>query len=245
MLALIFGSGFGNFEIENAKTKIMQTPFGETEFDIGTLQNQRIVVLHRHGKDHRFAPHEIPARAQIWALKNQGVTDILAVASVGGMSAENAPGHFTLPDQILDYTTGRDSTYWGEAGMPRIHVDFTSPFDENLRQKVLEAAQAEKIFVYNRGTYACTQGPRLETAAEVRRLIMDGCDMVGMTAMPEAVLARELGMRYALICFSVNWAAGLVDSVLDFEAIKKNMSHSVSTLTKLIVSVLKENQFVK
>ena len=127
--------------------------------------------------------------------------------------------------------------------MPLAHIDFTRPFDEDLRQKILQAAQDIKLYVHNKGTYACTQGPRLETAAEVRRMIMDGCDLVGMTAMPEAALARELGMRYALICFSVNWAAGLVDDALDFEAIKANMKHSVSTLVKLLTQVAQTNNF--
>ena len=243
MLGLVFGSGFENFELVDCRTQRVSTPFGETEYDLGVFSGQEIVVLHRHGKDHRFAPHQIPSRAQMWAMKEAGVTDIIAVGSVGGMSAENAPGHFTLPDQIVDYTAGRECTYWGEAGMPRAHIDFTHPFDEDLRQKILQAAQDIKLYVHNKGTLACTQGPRLETAAEVRRMIMDGCDLVGMTTMPEAALARELGMRYALICFSVNWAAGLVDDALDFEAIKANMNHSVSTLVKLLSQVVQTNHF--
>lgn len=127
--------------------------------------------------------------------------------------------------------------------MPMTHIDFTNPFDESVRQAILDAAQSAKIFVHNRGTYACTQGPRLETAAEVRRMIMDGCDMVGMTAMPEAALARELGLRYAMICFSVNWAAGLVEGTLDFEAIKANMNHSVKSLVKLLGVLVLANNF--
>ncbi len=239
MLGLVFGSGFENFVIENARIVKTVTPFGEVEFEIGDFENKAVAVLHRHGKDHRFAPHQIPSRAQMWALKQSGVTEIIAVASVGGMSAENAPGHFTLPDQIVDYTYGRESSYWGEAGMPCRHIDFTHPFDEALRGRLLDAAQMEKIFVHNRGTYACTQGPRLETAAEVKRMIMDGCDMVGMTAMPEAALARELGMSYALICFSVNWAAGLVDQSLDFDAIKANMDKSVGALLRILRSFVR------
>ena len=123
--------------------------------------------------------------------------------------------------------------------MPCRHIDFTHPFDEALRGRLLDAAQMEKIFVHKRGTYACTQGPRLETAAEVKRMIMDGCDMVGMTAMPEAALARELGMSYALICFSVNWAAGLVDQSLDFDAIKANMDKSVGALLRILRSFVR------
>ncbi|HIU37637.1 MAG TPA: S-methyl-5'-thioinosine phosphorylase [Candidatus Aphodousia faecigallinarum] len=244
MLGLVVGSGFESFELLEAQTVTVQTPFGKASFDLGFCQGQKIALLHRHGKDHRLAPHQIPYKAQMWALKQSGVTDVIALGSVGGMAAENAPGHFTLADQIIDYTAGRESTYWGEVNMPCQHIDFTHPFDESLRQKVLDAAHSLKIFVYNRGTYGCTQGPRLETAAEVKRMIMDGCDMVGMTAMPEAALARELGIRYALLCFSVNWAAGLVDEKLDFELIKTSMDRSVQTLVRLLNEVIRQNQFV-
>mgnify|MGYP000070232534 CR=1 FL=1 len=243
MLGIIFGSGFEHFVLDQQETQKVLTPFGEVELETGIFNGQAVVLLHRHGKDHRFAPHQIPYKAQMWALKEASVTDIVAVASVGGMAAENAPGHFTVPDQIIDYTCGRDSTYWGEAGMPMSHIDFTEPFDEGLREKLLDAAQTAKIFVHNRGTYACTQGPRLETAAEVRRMIMDGCDMVGMTAMPEAALARELQLRYALICFSVNWAAGLVDKKLDFEAIKAGMNHSVAGIVRLLGVFIDTHRF--
>ncbi len=243
MLSLIVGSGFEHFELVDVKTKTVETPFGEVELDVGLMENKEVALLHRHGKDHHLAPHQIPYRAQMWALKELGVKAVVAVGSVGGMAAENAPGHFTVPDQIVDYTFGRESSYWGEAGMPMTHIDFTNPFDESVRQAILDAAQSAKIFVHNRGTYACTQGPRLETAAEVRRMIMDGCDMVGMTAMPEAALARELGLRYAMICFSVNWAAGLVEGTLDFEAIKANMNHSVKSLVKLLGVLVLANNF--
>ena len=230
MLGLVFGSGFENFELVDCRTQRVSTPFGETEYDLGVFAGQEIVVLHRHGKDHRFAPHQIPSRAQMWAMKEAGVTDIIAVGSVGGMSAENAPGHFTVPDQIVDYTAGRECTYWGETGMSCAHIDFTRPFDEDLRQKILQAAQDIKLYVHNKGTYACTQGPRLETAAEVRRMIMDGCDMCGMTAMPEAALARELGMDYAMLCASVNWAAGLSGKSINWDEAKL-------TVTKVVVNM--------
>lgn len=241
MLGFVFGSGFEDFVLDNAQTVQTQTPFGETEFDLGIFNGTRVAVLHRHGKDHRFAPHQIPSKAQMWALKEAGVTEIIAVASVGGMAAENAPGHFTVPDQIVDYTYGRECTYWGEAGMPMQHIDFTRPFDESLREKLLHASENAKVYVHPKGTYACTQGPRLETAAEVRRMIMDGCDMVGMTAMPEAALAKELGIRYVMICFSVNWAAGLVDDTLDFAAIKENMKRSVSSLRNVLAHFVQMN----
>ena len=144
MIGLIVGSGMHDLYIDEAQDRVIETPYGEVEVVVGQWQGKAIVLLHRHGKDHRYAPHQIPAKAQMWALKMLGVTKILATATVGGLSAENAPGHYAVPDQILDYTWGRDSTYWGDSGMPRQHIDFTNPFTESLRQALLGAAQTLK-----------------------------------------------------------------------------------------------------
>ena len=240
MIGLIVGSGMHDLHIDEAQDRVIETPYGEVEVVVGQWQGKAIVLLHRHGKDHRYAPHQIPAKAQMWALKTLGVTKILATATVGGLSAENAPGHYAVPDQILDYTWGRDSTYWGDSGMLRQHIDFTNPFSESLRQALLCAAQTLKIYVEPKGCYACTQGPRLETAAEVRRLIMDGCEMVGMTAMPEAALARELQLDYALLTASVNWGAGLAGNhSLNFADIEKTMVKVSVGLTRLLAQTVK------
>lgn len=240
MIALVVGSGMQALRIENAEEKVVQTRFGDVDVTVGHLAGKEIVVLHRHGKDHRYAPHMIPSRAQMLALKHLGVTKILATGTVGGMSAENAPGHYSLPDQIIDYTSGRESTYWGCEGFEKQHVDFTNPFSESLRQALLEAAKDLKIFVEPKGCYACTQGPRLETAAEVRRMVMDGADMVGMTAMPEAALARELGMDYALLTASVNWGAGLAGAnALDFSEIQEMMQKVAVGLTGILSQTVK------
>lgn len=240
MIALVVGSGMQALRIENAEEKVVQTRFGDVEVTVGLLVGKEIVVLHRHGKDHRYAPHMIPSRAQMLALKHLGVTKILATGTVGGMSAENAPGHYSLPDQIIDYTSGRESTYWGCEGFENQHVDFTNPFSESLRQALLEASKDLKIYVEPKGCYACTQGPRLETAAEVRRMVMDGADMVGMTAMPEAALARELGMDYALLTASVNWGAGLAGAnELDFSEIQEMMQKVAVGLTGILSQTVK------
>lgn len=240
MIALVVGSGMQALRIENAEEKVVQTRFGDVEVTVGLLAGKEIVVLHRHGKDHRYAPHMIPSRAQMLALKHLGVTKILATGTVGGMSAENAPGHYSLPDQIIDYTSGRESTYWGCEGFDNQHIDFTNPFSESLRQALLEAAKDLKIYVEPKGCYACSQGPRLETAAEVRRMVMDGADMVGMTAMPEAALARELGMDYALLTASVNWGAGLAGAkALDFSEIQETMQKVAVGLTGILSQTVK------
>lgn len=235
MIGLIVGSAMDQLQLEAPEECRLETPFATVELTCGHWQGKEIVLLHRHGKDHRYAPHQIPSRAQIWALRSLGVKSILATGTVGGLSAENAPGHFCVPDQIIDYTFGRESTFWGYEGFERQHVDFTYPFSDSLRQVLLSAAHDLKIYVEPKGCYACTQGPRLETAAEVRRLIMDGAEMVGMTAMPEACLARELGIEYALLTASVNWGAGLAgQKTLKMDDIRQTMSRVSVGLTKLL-----------
>jgi 5'-methylthioadenosine phosphorylase len=166
-----------------------------------------VVFLPRHGHRHALLPHEVNYRANIWALHAQRVRDVIAVASVGGIRAELAAGTLAIPDQILDYTHGRESTYSGR-GRGVTHIDFTRPYCDPLRLRLLGAAARAGLAVHAGGTYATTQGPRLETAAEIDRLERDGADMVGMTGMPEAALARELGLCYACIAVVVNDAAG-------------------------------------
>lgn len=240
MFGLLLGSGLEHLTLEAGEEKIVKTPYGEQEVLLGRLQGQDVAVIFRHGKDHRFAPHQVPSKAQLMAFKALGVGRVIATGTVGAMSAENAPGHLSIPDQIVDYTTGRDSSFWGDGVLANTHIDFTCPFDQDLREALLNASHSAKIYVRDRAVYACTQGPRLETAAEVRRMVMDGCEVVGMTAMPEAALARELGIRYAMICASVNWAAGLADEALDFEAIKEHMTSVMKSVWRLIETTVRD-----
>lgn len=223
MIGLIVGSGMQDLSLESVRAQSVDTPFGTAEVLCGTLAQKPVALIERHGKNHCLAPHQVSSRANMWAMKSLGVKSILATGTVGGMSGDHAPGHLSVPNQIVDYTVGRESSFWGTPGFESTHIDFTEPFDEALRAALLEAGKALKIFVTDGGVYACTQGPRLETAAEVRRMIMDGCDMVGMTAMPEAALARELGIGYGLLCASVNWAAGLSGTDLTWDEIRQSM----------------------
>ena len=170
------------------------------------------MFLARHGHGHTFAPHEINYRANLWALKEEGATRLVSVASVGGVRADLGPGTLVVPHQIIDYTWGRRATYFEGGESPVVHIDFTHPYTESLRQRILAAARMAGEPVLDGGVYAATQGPRLETAAEVDRVERDGADMVGMTAMPEAALARELGLEYAAIAVVVNHAAGRGES---------------------------------
>ena len=210
MLAIIGGSGLtkiSGLDIERRQT--VPTPYGEPSaaLTFGSWGDREVVFLARHGDHHTIPPHEINYRANLWALHAQGVKKVLAVASVGGIRADLAPGVLAVPDQIIDYTYGRAATFVA-SGDVIDHVDFTHPYCAELRAACLAAARRTGEQIVDGGVYAATQGPRLETAAEINRLERDGADMVGMTGMPEAVLAREIGLCYAALAVVVNAAAG-------------------------------------
>lgn len=215
MLAIIGGSGLSALEnLVIQRQQVVRTPYGEPSaaLTFGALNGHPVIFLARHGYGHTIPPHEINYRANIWALQAQGVSRIIAVTSVGGIRADLAPSTLVLPDQLIDYTHSRKFTYV-EAGAQMVsHLDFTQPYCSALQQRIVHAAEKIGISVRVGGTYGVTQGPRFETAAEVRRLLGDGVDMVGMTGMPEAILAAELGMAYVSLAVVANWAAGIGDS---------------------------------
>lgn len=242
MLAIIGGSGLytlGNeFELDEQVGR--NTPYGNTSSDIliGNWMGRRVAFLSRHGPGHRVPPHRVNYRANIWALREQGVRAIVAVNAVGGITSNMAPRVLLLPDQIVDYTSGRVSTFFdGEDGDVR-HVDFSAPYSNSLRAEVMAAARELGIPLIDGGIYACTNGPRLETAAEIRRLGNDGCDVVGMTGMPEAALARELELEYASLALVVNWAAGIEDAPIEMEAILVNMEQALQQARPLLQAVV-------
>ncbi|HEX9433964.1 MAG TPA: S-methyl-5'-thioinosine phosphorylase [Burkholderiales bacterium] len=215
MLAIIGGSGLsklGNMEI--TRRKVSRTPYGEPSgaLTFGRIGGCDVVFLARHGYGHTIAPHEVNYRANLWALKDAGAGEVVSVASVGAIAARLAPGALVLPHQVIDYTWGRPATYFEGKGAPVNHIDFTEPYSRTLRAKLTAAAKACGEAVTERGVYAATQGPRLETAAEIDRLERDGADLVGMTGMPEAALAREISLEYAAIAVVANYAAGRGDS---------------------------------
>ena len=211
MLAIIGGSGMSRLaDLEDARRQVIRTPYGEASGAVtfGKLNARDVAFLARHGYGHTIPPHAVNYRANIWALASQGCRNIVSIASVGGIRSDLAPGNLAVPSQVIDYTHGRESTFFdGEDGFVR-HIDFTHPYCPILRGKLLEACRRAGVAVIDGGTYAVTQGPRLETAAEIERLARDGADMVGMTGMPEAGLARELGISYAALAVVANWAAG-------------------------------------
>ncbi len=230
MLAVIGGSGLSKLaNMEIAGRKVCRTPYGEPSgpLTIGRLRGREVVFLPRHGHGHTIPPHEVNYRANIRALKDEGVEGIVSVASVGGIRADFGPGVLVVPDQILDYTWGRKPTFFESPEAPVTHIDFTEPYSAPMRGRLLAAAKACGEAVADGGTYATTQGPRLETAAEIRRLARDGADLVGMTGMPEAALAREAGLEYAALAVVVNHAAGMGDSaqavsMASIEAVMQN-----------------------
>ncbi len=211
MLGIIGGSGLNRIaELETSRRVTVNTPFGEPSaaLTVGRLHGVEAVFLARHGDGHTIAPHRINYRANIHALHAQGVRDVIAVATVGGIHDELGPGTLLVPDQIIDYTHGRDSTFFDGVAQPLQHIDFTRPFHGSLRGRLLQAGTDSGESLHDGGVYGATQGPRLETAAEINRMARDGADVVGMTGMPEAALAREIGIDYAMLCVVVNTAAG-------------------------------------
>lgn len=215
MLGVIGGSGLDRFEELNVTgRKEVDTPYGSPSaaLTFGTLLGRELVFLPRHGHDHSVAPHRINYRANLWALHAHGVRELVAVSAVGGITERMATGLLTVPDQIIDYTHSREATFFDGIANPLQHVDFTRPFSALLRRRLFAAGHAAGQKLHDGGTYGATQGPRLESAAEIDRMERDGADIVGMTGMPEAVLARELGLDYAMIAVVVNAAAGRGDS---------------------------------
>lgn len=237
MLAIIGGSGLNQFpELEFIGERQIHTPFGDCSAPliIGRVQSRQLVFLPRHGPGHRLPPHQINYRANLWALKEIGVTHVLAVNAVGGIHSNMGPGTFVVPHQIIDYTYGREQSYNFLIDGYINHIDFTHPYSQAMRQQLIASLLIMNVPMQDSGVYACTQGPRLETAAEVLRLQRDGCDLVGMTAMPEAALARELGLEYAALCLVVNRAAGLGGEELSMEEIMKTLAAGIDNIKKTI-----------
>lgn len=247
MLAIIGGSGFygltgmgeprvenlaTEYSTESVKIEMYDSPAGDVAF------------IPRHGKTHAIPPHQVNYRANIDALAKIGVTQVLGMNAVGGINAHASPGSIIVPAQVIDYTWGRPSTFFEGDIEEVVHIDFTNPFSEILSKKVLaalyrelEEAEDERT-VLKHGTYGCTQGPRLESAAEIQRLKNDGCDIVGMTAMPEVSLAREKSMDYCMLALSVNWAAGLVPGTITMDEIRAVLAEGADRLQAVVTRFL-------
>ena len=210
-LGVIGGTGLYAFpELRSVERRDVVTPFGPPSSQVvtGEFRGSRLAFLARHGKEHAIAPHRVNYRANIWALHHLGARRVLGVNAVGGIRGDMGPRTLVVPDQIIDYTHGRLSSFSDVEGAKVEHIDFSDPYSAGLRTEVIAAASRSGIAVVADGCYAATQGPRLETVAEIARIRRDGGDLVGMTGMPEAALARELGLEYACLALVANWAAG-------------------------------------
>jgi len=240
MLAIIGGSGLyslgDDFELQQQVPR--ETPYGETSADIlqGNWHDVALAFLPRHGPGHKVPPHRINYRGNLWALKNLGVKHIIAVNAVGGISTDMPPLTLAVPDQIIDYSSGREHTYFDGGDAAVNHIDFSWPYSAQLRGILTEVGLQLGQPLVASGTYGATNGPRLETAAEIARLQTDGCNIVGMTGMPEAVLARELGIEYACLALVVNWAAGVEDRTISMQEILANMEQGMEKIRQLLLA---------
>ncbi len=242
-IAVIGGSGLSNLRgLTDVRREVGRTPYGDPSapLTIGRLGDNEVIFLPRHGLSHQIPPHQVNYRANIWVLKSMGVEQIYAVGATGGIDPVLKPRDIVIPTQLIDYTYGREQTYYDGSNLLVEHIDFSHPYSEKLRQRMIEAAASAGIDVYAEGVYAATQGPRLETAAEIDRIDRDGGTIVGMTGMPEAALARELEMQYALISLVVNPAAGRAgEAIISMSEILEHLESGMLDVCRVFEAMLR------
>ncbi len=241
VLAIIGGTSvYGLAELESVESRAIDTPYGEPSglIRLGTISGRRVAFLARHGEGHSLPPHRVNYRANLWALHATGARRVLAINTVGGITERASPRALVVPNQIIDYTHGRDATFWDRAG-DMLHAEFGEPYGHALRAELLAAGARAGVVLVDGACYGATQGPRFETAAEITRMRRDGCDIVGMTGMPEASLARELGLDYACVAPVANWAAGCGDSVaISLDDVFANLAACTRQLPLLLRALL-------
>ncbi len=240
-IGIIGGTGLTKIKgLKITAEKQLKTPFGKPSapYLIGTLKNKEVIFLARHGNPHCFPPHKVNYRANIWGFKKLGIKHIISIAAVGGITPNMKPTHLVIPDQIIDYSYSREQTFFAKNLAEVTHIDFSYPYNQKLRMQLIKIATKNNLPISSLATYGCTQGPRLETAAEILRMETDGCDIVGMTGMPEAALARELNLAYATIAVVANWGAGKSTGEITMKEIhqhlEKGMDNALQLLTKFI-----------
>ncbi|PLW82210.1 S-methyl-5'-thioinosine phosphorylase [Kineobactrum sediminis] len=241
-LGIIGGTGVDQLEgLAIDREHDLDTRFGAPSRPIqeGRVADRQVFFLQRHGSPRAIPPHRINYRANLQALHTLGVRQVVGINAVGGISSEMQPGRLVIPDQLIDYTWGREHTFDDGSAGSLLHIDFTDPYDLGLRLALLDAADRAGIGYEPSGVHGIVQGPRLETAAEVRRMAVDGCDIVGMTGMPEAALARELGIAYASVCMVVNLAAGLGDVPLSLPMMQEILRREAAVVRALLETLLR------
>lgn len=244
-VAIIGGTGLTELDgLVVTGEHLADTPWGSPSGPVlmGELNGQPVLFMARHGHPPRIPPHQVNYRANLWALREAGATRVIGVNAVGGITPAMGRARIAVPHQVIDYTWGRGHTFFEQVGDAPLdgvtHIDFTHPYDESLRQSLLSAAVRCQVSVVDYGVYGATQGPRLETAAEVARMERDGCDLIGMTGMPEAALSAELGLPYACLALSVNWAAGKTEDVITMEEIGQALAEGMSGVRAILEEVI-------
>jgi 5'-methylthioinosine phosphorylase len=240
-LAIIGGTGLTSLkDLKIIRREVMHTPYGEPSAPLifGEMAGHEVVFLPRHGAGHTIPPHKVNYRANLWSLKESGVEQVIAINAVGGIRPDMTPGKLVLPNQIIDYTWSRINTFFEEGLTHVTHIDFTEPYCEELRKTLLMCGEEAGVALIGDGTYAATQGPRLETSAEINKLEKDGCDLVGMTGMPEAALARELELCYACVAVVANMGAGRGDEAITMEMIERHLISGMAEVRRLLEHIV-------
>lgn len=224
--------------LDHVRTERVETPYGEVSVQAGTYEGIDIAFMPRHGAGHSIPPHKINYRANIWAMRALGVRRLLATAAVGSLNPDMKPGHFVIIDQFLDFTKYREHTFFdgGEAGV--VHTDVTHPYCPGLRARLVEQAQSIGVTVHDRGVYVCTEGPRFESAAEIKAYRLLGGDVVGMTNVPESVLAREAGICYATMAMVTNMGAGMAEGALAHDEVVEIMAENTANVRQLALQTI-------
>lgn len=241
-LAIVGGTGLYQFPgLENVTRRSLDTPYGAASAPVvcGEIGGRPVAFLARHGEGHSVPPHRVNYRANLWALHNLGARRVIGVNAVGGIRDDMGPRVVAIPDQVIDYTHGRITSFCDADGAEVKHIDFSEPYTASLRRSLLTAAARAGVAVVDGGCYGATQGPRLETRAEIARLRRDGCDLVGMTGMPEAALARELELDYACVALIANWAAGCGDEAeISLDEIFANLRDATAMVPRIVTALL-------
>ena len=240
-LAIIGGTGLPRLEgLEIERREVMHTPYGEPSGAItyGNLCGTEVAFLPRHGYGHTIPPHMVNYRANLWCLQNKGISKVISICAVGSIREDIVPGALLIPDQIIDYTWSRHHTFFEKDLASVTHIDFTEPYCQEMRAALISAAREAGVSVFESGTYGASQGPRLETAAEINRMESDGCHVVGMTGMPEAALARELDLCYAACAVSANRAAGRGTEPITMEIIERNIATGLEQVRLILKQLI-------
>ena len=236
------GTGVGSLEgSEHFERLLMDTPFGQALMHRGEMAGNMVAFLTRHGPGHKVAPHKVNYRANIWALKSLGVEEIFATTATGSCNRNMEAGHFVVCDQLLDFTKGRINTFYDNPDWGVAHADFTNPYCETQRRRIIRLLEGMDIPFHRHGTYVCTEGPRFETAAEVKMFAMLGGDVLGMTGAQEAMLAREAEMHYTTVSIVTNMGAGISPTPLSHAEVQEAMAQSMGNMQRLIRAFIEDN----